>query len=89
MASDDEIDRRLDRIDAQLEKFSNLVTTVVLVEERMAAIFEKADRQDKRLDSHSERLRKLELGTIFTAALQRVIWLIVGASAVALVNALS
>lgn len=86
MSEDTGIDRRLDRIDNQLEKMEAVVTEVVRLEERISAVLTNFSRLDHRLDEHAkrltsldERVRKTEAGGVFTAGLQRFLWLVAGA----------
>lgn len=48
-------DPRLDRIENKLDKLTDLVGSVIRIEEKQAAAMERLDMHEKRLNRHSEK----------------------------------
>ena len=48
-------DPRLDRIENKLDKLTDLVGSVIRIEEKQAAVTDRLDTHEKRLNRHSEK----------------------------------
>ena len=48
-------EQRLDRIEDKLDKLTDLVGSVIRIEEKQAAVTDRLDTHEKRLNRHSEK----------------------------------
>ena len=56
----DDLSRRLYQIDSKLDKLSDAVSRLAMIEERITHQTTSLTRQDERLDEQDKRLRQLE-----------------------------
>lgn len=56
----DDLSRRLDQIDAKLDKLSDAVSRLAMIEERISNQTTTFTRQNERLDNQEKRIRSLE-----------------------------
>ncbi len=56
----DNLSKRLDQIDSKLDKLSDAVSRLAMIEERITHQTTGLNRQNERLDGHEKRLRQLE-----------------------------
>lgn len=82
-------DQRLERIEEKLDKLSDTVSDLARIEERMLSVFKRLDRHEKRLDDQEDDLRTLSNNVILnsktTTSIERLFWVIITATASAVV----
>lgn len=82
-------DQRLERIEEKLDKLSDTVSDLARIEERMLSVFKRLDRHEKRLDDQEDDLRALSNNVILnsktTTSIERLFWVIITATASAVV----
>lgn len=82
-------DQRLERIEEKLDKLSDTVSDLARIEERMLSVFKRLDRHEKRLDDQEDDLRTLSNNVIInsktTTSIERLFWVIITATASAVV----
>jgi len=76
-------DRRLDRIEGKLDKLAEIMTSVVRVEEKMAAGSERLARLEKTVDQHDTDIDELKavsaLNSNYVKGAERFLWMLVSA----------
>jgi len=76
-------DRRLDRIEGKLDKLAEIMTSVVRVEEKMAAGSERLVRLEKTVDQHDADIDELKavsaLNSNYVKGAERLLWMLVSA----------
>lgn len=74
-------DRRLDRIEGKLDKLAEIMTSVVRVEEKMAAGSERLVRLEKTVDQHANDIDELKaisvLNSNYVKGAERLLWMLV------------
>lgn len=54
-------DHRLDRIEDKLDKLTELVGSVIRIEEKQAAVSDRLDTQERRLNRQSEKVESIDI----------------------------
>ena len=77
-------DRRLDRIEGKLDKLAEIMTSVVRVEEKMAAGSERLARLEKTVDQHDADIDELKavsaLNSNYVKGAERLLWMLISAA---------
>ncbi|WP_263322576.1 hypothetical protein [Endozoicomonas sp. Mp262] len=80
----DNLSKRLDQIDSKLDKLSDAVSRLAMIEERITHQTTGLNRQNERLDGHEKRLRQLEFQSstrgVVLSYIERFGWLLLTAS---------
>ena len=78
-------DSRLERIEVKLDKFSDTVSDLARIEERMLSVFKRLDRHEKRLDDQEDDLKNLSNSVLVnsktSSSIERLFWVIITATA--------
>jgi hypothetical protein len=66
-------DTRFDRLEAKLDKMVDALSQLVVVETKIDHLNEQQVTQNKRLDSHSNRLDKLSIAAVKASGIGRIL----------------